>query len=131
MLSMAVNGRQDDWDLHLTLVEIAYNNSVSAATGLAPNRSTWQTPTAPPDSFRPRSGVVGHQSLARDHLVYCDLATDRKIAGTTMSAHAAPSPFLVLTANTPPSPTRCVQHLPLLRVVGLGCTILPLPSASV
>ena len=23
------------------------------------------------------TGVVGHQSLARDHLAYCDLATDR------------------------------------------------------
>ena len=25
-----------------------------------------------------RQGVVGHQSLARDHLPYCDLATDRQ-----------------------------------------------------
>ena len=33
---------------------------------------------APPGGFRPHSGVVGHHSLARDHLVYCDLATDRQ-----------------------------------------------------
>ena len=25
-----------------------------------------------------RTGVFGHQSLARDHLAYCDLATDRQ-----------------------------------------------------
>ena len=25
-----------------------------------------------------RTGVTGHQSLARDHLAYCDLATDRQ-----------------------------------------------------
>ena len=25
-----------------------------------------------------RTGVAGHQSLARDHLAYCDLATDRQ-----------------------------------------------------
>ena len=25
-----------------------------------------------------RTEVAGHQSLARDHLVYCDLATDRQ-----------------------------------------------------
>ena len=25
-----------------------------------------------------RTGVVGHQSLARDHLAYCDLVTDRQ-----------------------------------------------------
>ena len=50
---------------------------------------------------------------------------------TTLSAHTTPSPFLVLTAETPPSPTRCVQHLTSLRMVGHGCTILPLPSARV
>ena len=37
MLSMVVNERQDDWDLHLPHVEFAFNNSVSAATGLVPN----------------------------------------------------------------------------------------------
>ena len=28
--------------------------------------------------FFERTGVSGHQSLARDHLAYCDLATDRQ-----------------------------------------------------
>ncbi|CAB1119198.1 unnamed protein product [Ectocarpus sp. CCAP 1310/34] len=37
MLTMVVNERQDDWDIHLPHVAFAYNNSVSAATGLAPN----------------------------------------------------------------------------------------------
>ena len=37
MLAMVVNERQDDWDTHLPHVEFAYNNSVSTATGLAPN----------------------------------------------------------------------------------------------
>ena len=37
MLAMVVNERQDDWDAQLSHVEFAYNNSVSAATGLAPN----------------------------------------------------------------------------------------------
>ncbi|CAB1100714.1 unnamed protein product [Ectocarpus sp. CCAP 1310/34] len=37
MLAMVVNKRQDDWDIHLPHVAFAYNNSVSAATGLAPN----------------------------------------------------------------------------------------------
>ena len=41
MLAMVVNQRLADWDLHLPHVEFAYNNSVSAATGLAPTRSTW------------------------------------------------------------------------------------------
>ena len=37
MLAMVVNERQDNWDAHLPHVEFACNNSVSAATGLAPN----------------------------------------------------------------------------------------------
>ena len=38
MLAMVVNKRQDDWDLHLPHLEFAYNHSVSAVTGLAPNK---------------------------------------------------------------------------------------------
>ena len=35
-----------------------------------------------------RTGVVGHQSLARDHLTYCDFATDRqKCANDIVRAH--------------------------------------------
>ena len=37
MLAMVCNEHQNDWDYHLPHVEYAYNNSVSAATGLAPN----------------------------------------------------------------------------------------------
>ena len=77
MLAMVVNERQDDWDLHLSHVEFAYNNSVSAATGLAPNEVHMDRfPRLPLMGFD-RTGVVRHQNLARDHLDYCDLATDR------------------------------------------------------
>ena len=37
MLAMVVNELQNNWDEQLPHVEFAYNNSVSAATGLAPN----------------------------------------------------------------------------------------------
>ena len=37
MLAMVCNEHQNDWDVHLPHVEYSYNNSVSAATGLAPN----------------------------------------------------------------------------------------------
>ena len=75
MLAIVVNEQQCDWDLRLPHVEFAYNCSVSAATGLAPN-----------EVHKGRflltvfedTGVAGHQSLARDHLGYCDLATDRQ-----------------------------------------------------
>ena len=78
MLAMDVNERQDDWDLQLSHVEFAYNNSVSAATGLAPNEVHMvRLPRLPVTVFG-RAGVAGHQSLARDRLAYCDLARDRQ-----------------------------------------------------
>ena len=36
VLAMVVNERYYDWDLYLPHIEFAYNNPVSAATGLAP-----------------------------------------------------------------------------------------------
>ena len=77
MLAVVVNELQKNWDVQLPHVEFAYNNSVSAATGLAPNEvHTGRLPRIPLTIFE-RTGVFGHQSLARDHLAYCDLATDR------------------------------------------------------
>ena len=77
MLAM-VNERQDDRDLQLPHVEFAYNNSVSVATGLAPNEvHMGRLPRLPVTVFE-RTGVAVHQSLARDHPAYCDLATDRQ-----------------------------------------------------
>ena len=59
MLAMVVNERQDDWDLHLPHVEFAYNNSISAATGLAPNEvHMGKLPRLPLTVFD-RTDVVG------------------------------------------------------------------------
>ena len=78
MLSMGVKQRQDDWDQHLRHVEFAYNNAVSAATGLAPNQVHLnRLPRFPPTVFD-NIYARGHQSLARDQLEYVDLATDRQ-----------------------------------------------------
>ena len=119
MLAMVVNERQDDWDLRLPRGEFAYSNSVSTATALARKEVyVGRLPRLPLTVFD-GTGVVGRQSLARDHLAYCDLATDRqKRANDIVRAHTTPSPFLVLTAETPPSRTRCVRHLTSLWVVG-------------
>ena len=54
-------------------------NSPSAAAGpeLTPNEvHMGRLPRLPLTSFE-HTGVFGHQSLARNHLAYCDLATDR------------------------------------------------------
>ena len=90
LLAMVVNERQDDWDLHLPHVEFAFINSVGAATGLAPNEvHMGRLPRLPLTVFD-RTGVVRHESLARDHLAYCDLTTNRqKRANDIVRAHHA------------------------------------------
>ena len=78
MLVMVVNERQDNWDVPLPHVEFANNNAVSAATGLAPNEvHVNRLPRLPLTIFEYHY-ARGHQSLARDHLEYCDLAADRQ-----------------------------------------------------
>ena len=59
-------------------VSAAYNNSVNADTGLAPNEiHIGHLPRLPLSVFEP-DNIGGHQSLDRDHLVYINLATDRQ-----------------------------------------------------
>ena len=76
MLAMVVVEQQDDWDLRLPHVEFASNNSVNAATGLASNEIHMGRLLRLSLAVFERKGMSGHQSLARDHLAYCDLATD-------------------------------------------------------
>ena len=48
MLRACVSDRQDDWDEHLTAIEIAYNNSEQASTGFTPfYLNSGQHPTFP------------------------------------------------------------------------------------
>ena len=78
MLAMVCNEQQNDWDAHLPHVEYPNNNSVSAATGLAPNEvHIGRLPRLPLAIFDPSYGGA-HQSLDRDHLAYCDLARERQ-----------------------------------------------------
>lgn len=78
MLAMVVNERQDDWDVHLPHVEFAYNNSVNAATGLAPNEVHINRLPRLPMTVIEHQYARDHQSLDRDQLEYCDLAADRQ-----------------------------------------------------
>lgn len=78
MLSMVINEQQNDWDVQLPYVEFACNNSVSAATGLAPNEiHIGRLPRLPLTVFE-RTSASGHQSLKRDQLEYCALLSDRQ-----------------------------------------------------
>ena len=78
MLAMVCNEHQNDWDVDLPHVEYACNNSVSAATGLAPNEvHIGRLPHLPIAVFD-RSYGGAHHSLDRNHLAYNDLARERQ-----------------------------------------------------
>ena len=59
-------------------VVFAYNLAVTAATGLAPNEVHMGRFRRLPLTVFDRSAIAGHQSLARDRLAYCDLASERQ-----------------------------------------------------
>ena len=73
---MVVNDLQNIWDVQLPHVEFAYNNSASVATGLAPNEVHMTRLRCPRLTMFERTGVFSNQRLDRDHLAYCDLATN-------------------------------------------------------
>ena len=77
-MSMIVNECPNNWDAQLSHVDVAYNNSVSTGTSLAPNEVHMGRLRRLPLIVFDRSGVAGHQGLARDHLAYCDLASERQ-----------------------------------------------------
>lgn len=85
MAKNAHDGRQrtaERWDAHLPRVECSNFlpiNSVSAATGLAPNEVTQEPPLPPPpspSSSTPTLEVT--KRLDRDGLEYCDPTADRQ-----------------------------------------------------
>lgn len=73
-----VNERQDGWDALLSQVEFAYNTSVSATTGLAPNEVHMSLLPRLPRNAMEHQQASGHQGLDRDHVEHCDLAADRQ-----------------------------------------------------
>ena len=56
MLDMVVNELQNCWDEQLPHIEFAHNNSVSAATGLAPNEIHMGRLPRPPLTIFERTG---------------------------------------------------------------------------
>ena len=70
ILATVTNERQTDWDLHLPLVQMNYNNSVHVATGLAPNEVHIGRMSRLPLTVFDREPPGGHQSLDRDIAEY-------------------------------------------------------------
>ena len=78
ILAMVCNKHQNGWDAHLSYVEYAYNNSFSAAIGLAPNEVHIGHLLHLLVTVSDRSYGGVRQSFDRDHLAYCDLDRERQ-----------------------------------------------------
>ena len=78
MLAVVGNEQQTGWDIQLPHVESAYNNSVSAATRLSPNKVHMSRLPRLPLTIFDLPNIGGYQSLNRDQLAYIDLAIARQ-----------------------------------------------------
>ena len=63
LMAVVFNEHQNNWDLQLSHVEFAYNNSVTAVTGLAPEEVHMSGLPRLPLTSSERTGVGGHQNL--------------------------------------------------------------------
>ena len=78
MLSLVISEQQDDWDEWLPCGVQAYNNSVSAATGLAPNEIHLGRMPRLPMTVIDECVVKGHTGERQDQLLYLDIVRERQ-----------------------------------------------------
>ena len=78
MLSLVISEQQDDWDEWLPYVVQAYNNSVSAVTGLAPNEIHLGRMPRLPMTVIDECVIKGHTSEKQDQLLYLDIVRERQ-----------------------------------------------------
>ena len=78
MLSLVISEQQDDWDEWLPYVVQVYNNSVSAATGLAPNEIHLGRMPRLPMATIDECVVNGHTGEKQDQLLYLNIVRERQ-----------------------------------------------------
>ena len=101
-LAMVVNERQNDWNLHLPHSEFAYKIPSARRRVWCPTRSPWGDSHG--FSGRVSTALASWKSRVWPVTTW-PMATwpsTDKSARTTLSAHTAPSPFFVLTAELRP-----------------------------
>ena len=76
MLSLVISEQQDDWDEWLPYAVQAYNNSVSAATGLAPNEIYLERMPRLPMTIIDECVVKRHTGKKQDRLLYLDIVRE-------------------------------------------------------
>ena len=78
MLSLVISKQQDDWDGGLPYVVQAYNNSVSAATGLAPTEIHLGRMPRLPMTIIDECVVKRHTGEKQDQMLYLDIVRERQ-----------------------------------------------------
>ena len=78
MPSLIISEQQDDWDEWLSYAVQAYNNSVRAATGLAPNEIHLGRMPRLPMTIIDERVVKGHTGEKQDQLLYLDIVRERQ-----------------------------------------------------
>ena len=127
MLAMVVNERQDDWDTQLPHVELAYTNSASAATGLAPNEGL--VPAPPSYYCRPLRGRRPSELGPRPPRMLQPGIGTPTVRQRYCSVNVCFDSF-VWNGETQPVRMHCVRSPTLWWVLGLGCTMRPPPFAK-
>ena len=131
MLAMVVNERQDNLDVHLPHVEFAYNNSVSTATGLAPNEAPMNRLPAFPS---PSSNTTTPGATKASPATTWNTANSPPTAnGVSMRWFANNTPSLspAWSAVIQRSPTHSNNSLSTPSAAGYGSTTPLLPSGGV
>ena len=78
MSSLVISEQQDDWDEWLPFAVQAYNNSVSVATGLAPNDIHLGCMPRLPMTIIDECVVKGNMGEKQDQLLYLDIVRERQ-----------------------------------------------------
>ena len=78
MLSLVISEQHDDWDEGLPNMVQAYNNSLSAAIGLAPNERHLGCMPRLPTTIIEECVVKGHMGEKQDQLLYLDIVRERQ-----------------------------------------------------
>ena len=90
MLSLVISEQQDDWDEWLPYVVQACNNSVSAATGLAPNEIHLGRMPRLSMTIIDKCVVKGRTGEKQDQLLYLDVVRERQQRAFRTSAGESP-----------------------------------------
>ena len=125
MLAMVCNEHQNDWGAHLSHVEYAYNNSVNAATGLAPNEVHIERLPRLPRAVLTAPTAESTRALTATTSFIATSPVNGNNEPTSSFPNRTPSQWPASTGATPPSRTRSWADPNTSLEAGYGYTTQP------